>query len=69
MKRILLIGLIMMPSLLKAGQFMVYYFLPRGDSSRLSMTVEAPDSGTARRIFTGLLPNARISEVKETRSR
>lgn len=47
-----------------AHQFRVFYYLPKGNSPRLEMTLEAPDPGTAAKIFSGLLPRARISEVK-----
>lgn len=52
-------------SLASGSQFRVFYYLPKSDSSRLSMVLEAPDSGTAAKIFRALLPAARLSEVKQ----
>jgi hypothetical protein len=48
-----------------ANQYLIYYYLPTGNSGRQVMEIEASDSGTARRIFQAMMPRARISEVKQ----
>jgi hypothetical protein len=47
-----------------AAQFLVYYYLPDGNSGRQVIEIEASDSEAARRIFQAMMPRARISNVK-----
>jgi hypothetical protein len=48
-------------------QFDIFYYLPKGNSSRQVIRITADNHFNARRIFESMLPGMRFSEYREVK--